>query len=145
MRTLCLFAMLTLALSACAVAPPGPEHACYHRHEAEEKDIGYCAALRSGDTLYLSGTTSAGPMPDAIKAIYSRLQKTLTEQGLSFADVIKETVFTTDLDAFIRGEGLRKPFYGDSTPAATWVQVQRLYDPSDVLEVELEARYPKPK
>ncbi|MBS0396783.1 MAG: RidA family protein, partial [Proteobacteria bacterium] len=33
--------------------------------------------------------------------------------------------------------------YGAAMPAATWVQVQRLYDPSLVVEVELIAEYPK--
>lgn len=136
---------LALLLGARAAPQPGPDHACYHRHEAEEKEIGYCAMLRSGATLYFSGTDAPAPMPDAIRAVYSRLQRSLAEQGLTFADVVKETVYTTDLDAFTQDAGLRKTFYGDSYPAATWVQVQRLYDPSYVLEVELEARYPRSK
>ena len=68
--------------------------------------------------------------------------KFVTANGLSFDDVVKETVFATDLDAFIANKALRKPFYGPRLPAATWVQVQRLYDPSYVLEVELVAEAP---
>lgn len=143
MKTACLCTALAFFLSACAAVRSGPEHACYHRHQAEEEDIGYCAALRSGDTLYFSGTDAPAPMPDAIRVVYSRLQKTLSDQGLSFADVVKETVYTTDLDAFVRGADIRKTFYGNTYPAATWVQVQRLYDPTYVLEVELEARHPE--
>jgi len=52
-------------------------------------------------------------------------------------------VFATDLDAFIRNKEIRKEFYGASLPAATWVQVQRLYLPSFVVEVEVTAEYPK--
>ena len=56
---------------------------------------------------------------------------------------MKENVYTTDLDAFKASKELRKTYYADSLPAATWVQVQRLYLPSLVLEVELTAEYPR--
>ena len=56
---------------------------------------------------------------------------------------MKENVYATDLDAFIHNKAIRKEFYGDTFPAATWVQVQRLYVPSLVVEVELIAVYPK--
>jgi enamine deaminase RidA (YjgF/YER057c/UK114 family) len=55
--------------------------------------------------------------------------------------VVKETVFATDLDAFVKNKEIRKEFYGPALPAATWVQVQRLYSPSLVLEVEVTAEY----
>jgi 2-iminobutanoate/2-iminopropanoate deaminase len=76
-------------------------------------------------------------------SVYDRLQKTLEANGLSFADVVKENVYTTDLDAFIQNKDLRKKYYGQAFPAATWVQVQRLYVPSLVVEVELTAVYRK--
>ena len=62
---------------------------------------------------------------------------------LSFANVVKENVFATDLDAFIQNREIRKEFYGPTLPAASWVQVQRLYLPSFVVEIELTAEYPK--
>jgi len=82
-------------------------------------------------------------MDAAVRSVYDRLKQILEANGLSFASVVKETVFATDLDAFIRNKELRKEFYGKSLPAATWVQVQRLYLPSFVVEVELTAEYPK--
>jgi enamine deaminase RidA (YjgF/YER057c/UK114 family) len=56
---------------------------------------------------------------------------------------VKENVYATDLDAFIRNKEARKAFYGEALPAATWVQVQRLYSPSFVVEIELVAQYPE--
>jgi len=38
---------------------------------------------------------------------------------------------------------IRKEFYREPFPAATWVQIQRLYLPSLVVEIELTAEYPK--
>lgn len=82
-------------------------------------------------------------MRSAIRSAYARLQKTLEATGLTFANVVKESVLVTDLDAFIQHKDIRKEFYGKSFPAATWVQVQRLYLPSFVVEVELTAVYPQ--
>ena len=100
-----------------------PQRACYHQAEAIEKDIGYCAALRSGSTLHVSGVVGQGSMDSAVRSAYERLGKVLKANGLSFANVVKETVFATDLDAFIRNKEIRKEFYGQALPAATWVQV----------------------
>ena len=83
-------------------------------------------------------------MASAIHKVYTDLQKTLEANGLSFANVVKENVYSTDLGAFIQNRAVRKQFYTNTTlPAATWVQVQRLYTPAIVLEVELVAEYPK--
>jgi enamine deaminase RidA (YjgF/YER057c/UK114 family) len=83
-----------------------------------------------------------GEMPAAVQSVYERLKQTLEANGLTFRDVVKENVYTTDLDAFERSKDIRKAFYGGSLPAATWVQVQRLFLPSLVVEVELVAEYP---
>ena len=144
MNRLLLPLLALLLLSACAsVGPPPPPRTCFHRSESIEKDIGFCQALRSGNTLHVSGIAGEGNMDSAVRSVYSRLKQTLEANGLSFANVVKENVFTTDLDAFIRNREIRKEFYGQTLPAATWVQVQRLYLPSFVVEVELTAEYPK--
>lgn len=82
-------------------------------------------------------------MPQAVRSVYDRLKQTLEANNLSFANVVKENVYATDLDAFIQSRGIRKDYYGQTFPAATWVQVQRLYLPSFVVEVELIAEFPK--
>jgi enamine deaminase RidA (YjgF/YER057c/UK114 family) len=108
-----------------------------------EVEIGYCQAVRSGNNLYISGIVGQGEMPVAVQSTYERLRQALEANGLTFQNVVKENVYTTDLDAFKASKEIRKTFYAGSLPAATWVQVQRLYQPSFVLEVELIAEYPK--
>ncbi len=142
MKTPVLFA-LSLVVAACSTTPVRPPPACFHRAEAVEREIGYCQALRAGNRLYVSGIAGRGEMRAAVRSVYARLQQTLAAQGLGFGDVVKENVYTTDLDAFEASNDVRKPFYGTAVPAATWVQVQRLYEPSLVVEVELIAEYPK--
>jgi 2-iminobutanoate/2-iminopropanoate deaminase len=136
-------AALPLLLSACASVGSAPQRACFYRNEGIEKDIGNCQALRSGHTLYISGVAGEGSMDAAVRSVYERLGKILAANQLSFANVVKENVYATDLDAFIRNKEIRKEFYGSTLPAATWVQVQRLYIPSFVVEIELTAEYPK--
>jgi len=139
-RLIVLLAGLTILPGCASVRSPAPR-ACFHRDESLEKDIGFCQALRSGNTLHVSGVVGAGEMDTAVRSVYSRLQDILEANGLSFSDVVKETVFTTDLDGFIRSKEIRKEFYGQALPAATWVQVQRLYLPTFVVEVEVTAQY----
>lgn len=129
------------ALSGYVSAAPRPERTCFHSMEQLEKDIGFCQAVRSGNTLHVSGVAAGGTMDSAIRSVYERLGEVLKANGLSFANVVRETVFATDLDAFIENKAIRREFYGASLPAASWVQVQRLYLPSYVLEVELTAQF----
>ena len=133
---------LTLSLTACSTTQP-LQTSCYNKSEAVEAEIGYCQAVRSGNRLYVSGTVGQGEMPVAVQSTYERLKQTLEANGLTFQNVVKENVYTTDLDAFKASKEIRKAFYAGSLPAATWVQVQRLYLPSFVLEVELIAEYPR--
>lgn len=135
--------LTALLTSACASVEPKPQATCFHRDLAIEKDIGFCQAVRSGNTLYVSGVTGAGNMDSAIRSAYDQLKQILEANGLSPFNVVKETVFATDLDAFIQNRAIRKEFYGQAFPAASWVQVQQLYLPSFVVEVELTAEYPK--
>jgi enamine deaminase RidA (YjgF/YER057c/UK114 family) len=144
-----LLAAAALALAPAAAAPaadtpppqllPKPVVGCYQPDE----EIGYCEALRVGDTLYVSGHVGKGEMRDAVASTYKQLEATLRQHGLGFVHVVKENVYTRDLDAFIAAGEVRKGFYGGAKPAATWVQVDRLFRPEYVLEVELVARIPR--
>ena len=133
----------TALLCGCAsTAHVAATKSCYHMNAEVETQIGYCQAVRSGNTLHISGSVGKGDMPAAIHGAYEELRKTLAENGLDFHNVIKENVYATDLDAFIRNKDVRKEYYGTDFPAATWVQVQRLYLPAFVLEVDITAEYP---
>ncbi|HEU4653721.1 MAG TPA: RidA family protein [Steroidobacteraceae bacterium] len=126
---------------------PLPQKHKFHLNEKAENEIGYAQAVRVGDVVYVSGSVGAGPMPQAIRQAYDELKKTLEAYGLTFRNVVKENVFSTKLDDFIQHKDLRRVYYGEDFPAATWVQVDRLYVPELVLEVEVTAAVgvPAPK
>ena len=144
MKLTCLpITLLAAALAGCAAAPSQALHSCYHANEAVETSIGFCEAVRSGDKLYISGTVGAGEMPAAMKQAYDALRKTLEAHGLTFANVVKENVYTTDIEAFKKAGDIRKGYYGANLPAATWVEVRRLFLPQFVVEIEVVAEYPR--
>jgi 2-iminobutanoate/2-iminopropanoate deaminase len=130
-----------LSLPGCTSVVSQTQRSCYHAAEQIEKEIGFCQAIRSGSTLHVSGVTAGGAMDSAIRSVYLQLEEILKANDLSFADVVRETVFTTDLDSFIKSKEIRREFYGGALPAASWLQIQRLYLPSHVVEVELTAEY----
>jgi len=145
-RTSCTLVALSLILLFGCTAPPhrATLRTCFHESESVETEIGYCSAVRSGQMLYISGSAAKGDMTSAIPKVYKNLQETLEANGLTFANVVKENVYATDLGDFIQNKNLRKQFYVNTPlPAATWVQVQRLYSPAVILEVELIAEYPR--
>jgi len=138
-----LISSLLLAAGAAHAADTQP--GCYHANETAERAIGYCSAVRNGNLLYVSGHTGSGDMPGAVQMVYTKLGKTLAANGLTFADVVKENIYTTDMDALVKAKDLRLPFYNNHLPAATWVSVQRLFSPQLVIEVELIAAFPPGK
>ena len=111
----------------------------YNLNKEIEDEIGYAQAVRVWRTLYISGSVGAGSMDKAVKDVYDELSKTLAAYHATFKNVVKENAFTTDLEAFKKHIELRKSYYKGDYPAATWVQVQQLYLPELVLEIELVA------
>ena len=108
-----------------------------------ENEIGYAQAVRVGNTLYISGSTGSGTMPDAIRSAFTAIKETLAAYHLDFRHVVKETAYTTDIEALKAANEVRKTYYGSDFPAATWVQVDRLFTPETVLEVEVIAVFPE--
>jgi 2-iminobutanoate/2-iminopropanoate deaminase len=104
----------------------------------------YSQAVRAGDYLYVSGQIplaadgSAGP--DEISAqtrqVLANLKAILSEAGASFADVVKTTVFMTDLEEFAKMNAVYADAFKENPPARATVQVARL--PRGV-RVEIEA------
>lgn len=137
---LCL--LLATTLSAAEPAPALPAEK--FKLGDWEDDIGYRQAVRVGNTVYVSGTVGSGAMPAALREAYGVLANTLKHYGLDFRHVVKETIHTTDLEALRANLALRRAYYGKDFPAATWVQVSRLYEPTHVIEVEIIAIIPDP-
>lgn len=112
-------------------------------HGTQDTTAGYAQAVKIDNVIYISGTVARDVSPEGIKRVYEALEKTLQHYGATFQNVVKENLFTTDIEAMKLHNQVRKAFYKGDFPAATWMQVSRLYMHEARLEVELIAYLPK--
>jgi enamine deaminase RidA (YjgF/YER057c/UK114 family) len=146
-------ALLILAGCEQPPAPAPPERVRQDFHlNSYEKDFGYSQAVLIDKTLYVSGIVAAdgegrlvaaNDMAGQMHAIYDNLKRTLAANGVGFDSVVKETLYTTDMNALLKVSDLRFEYYSkEHLPAVSWVQVQRLLDPGFLVEVEVVAELP---
>jgi 3-hydroxyisobutyrate dehydrogenase len=124
------------------------EQAFYHNAE-HERQLCYVQGVRSGGFLFMSGVTSIdshgrivhpGDMSAQTRYIYRRIQDLLCSQGLPFSSLIKEVVYTTDMEAWRAVQNIRHEiFAGTVPPAGSVVEVTRLFDPGALVEIEVIA------
>lgn len=139
MRPIITSLFATLALASCTQT--APTHITRHTINSWETEIGYAAVVESGNTYYISGITCGGKnYQSAVTICYQELGKILTRLKLSPQNVVKENIYALDIEALKEQIAVRKTFYdGNQFPAATWVQVSRLYSPNHLIEIELVA------
>ncbi len=105
----------------------------------------YTDAVRFGDLLFVSGLTahdSDGHLVEGDAAMQTRrvlenLRLVLSAAGASIANVLKITVYLTDISDRTLINPVRQEFFGDSRPASTLVEVSALALPG--MRVEIEA------
>ena len=150
-----LAALGVAALAGCEREPPPtpPERVRQDFHlNAYEKDLGYSQAVLIDKTLFVSGTVAAdadgrlvapNDMAAQMRAVYTSIKRTLAANGVGFDSVVKETIYTTDMDALLKVADLRFEYYSkERVPAVSWVEVRRLIDPGFLVEVEVVAELP---
>ncbi len=102
-----------------------------------------------GRLLLCSGQTAAGSdgsppstsdMGEQLRLTLSNLGVVLKGSGLGFADIVRITIYTTDVDALLPVYGpIRDEFFGTNLPATTLLGVTRLAFPELKLEIEATA------
>lgn len=105
----------------------------------------YSQAIRNGNVLYTSGMlpiNAEAQLQEGIIAqteqIFTNLQHVLSEAGFTLEDVVKTSVFMTNLEHFGQMNDIYGRFFDNHHPARTTVQVAKL--PRDAeIEIELVA------
>jgi enamine deaminase RidA (YjgF/YER057c/UK114 family) len=141
MRTVrfALFIMLATfgAGEAAAQQPATPDK---QRAEGVIASIGYANAIQVGNTVYVSGVVARGAtVEEQLVGIYAGIKRALEPFGATLQDIVKETAYTTDMEALKAANEKRKAAYAGHSPAATWVQISRLFMESAKLEIEVIA------
>ncbi len=110
----------------------------------------YSQAVRSGELLLLSGQIPLDPATGALvggsieeetRRVMDNLGAVLAAAGCSFADVLKTTIYLTDLGNFAAVNGVYGGYMGDKPPARATVQVAALPKGARV-EIDAIARVP---
>ncbi len=111
----------------------------WDNEDKQSENAGYAQVVKVGNTIYISGVPTNELSPDGIARLYKTLEQCLNSFGASSKDVVKETLYTTDIETMKKYNDVRKEFYQGDYPAASWVQISRLYEPNAKLEVDLIA------
>jgi enamine deaminase RidA (YjgF/YER057c/UK114 family) len=116
-----------------------------------EPIAGYSRAVRAGDWIAVSGTTSfdeagkivgKGQMYVQARQAIANIAAALELVGASFGDVVRTRIFVTDLGRFEEVARAHRESFGAAPPAATAVEVRRLVHPDMMFEIEVDAFAP---
>ncbi|MER5635480.1 RidA family protein [Kitasatospora sp. NPDC002227] len=116
-----------------------------------EEQIGYARAVVDGDQVYVSGTTgfdyatmtiAEGVVAQAEQCLRN-IGAALAEAGCGFGDVVRVRYLLPERADFEPCWPVLRRYFGDVRPAAT-MMVCGLADPRMRIEIEVDARRPRP-
>ena len=111
----------------------------------------YTDAVRAGELLFVSGfvpvdgegrLVGGDDVVAQARQVLANLGAVLSAAGATFADVVKVTVYLTDIADRARINPVRQEVFGDARPASTLVEVSALAVPGAKLEIEAVALIP---
>jgi enamine deaminase RidA (YjgF/YER057c/UK114 family) len=112
-----------------------------------EDIIGYCRAVKIGNTIEISGTTATKDEDgneltttfDQTKAIIEKLAQVLEDAGASLENVVRTRLYLADIIQWEQAAKAHGLFFKDIKPASTIIEVSRLIDPAMLIEIEMTA------
>jgi len=108
----------------------------------------YTDAVRAGDLLFVSGfvpvdgdgrLVGGDDVVAQTRQVFANLAAVLAAAGATFADVVKVTVYLTDIEDRARINPVRQDIFGDTRPASTLVEVSALATPGAKVEIDAVA------
>jgi reactive intermediate/imine deaminase len=108
-------------------------------------------AVRAGDLLFVSGVVAVDADGNLVgrddvvaqtRQVLENMRRVLEAAGCGFEDVVKVTIFLTDVDDRPSINPLRQEVFGAARPASTLVEVSRLAVPGAKVEIEAVALIP---
>ncbi|MES2041185.1 MAG: RidA family protein [Pseudomonadota bacterium] len=101
-------------------------------------------AIKFGNLLFVSGQAGAGDDGKIVaggfraqgEQAFANLRRALEAGGSGLEEVIKVTIFVTDMNNFKEVVELRRQFFTAPYPADTIAEIKALYDPAAMIEIE---------
>jgi enamine deaminase RidA (YjgF/YER057c/UK114 family) len=113
----------------------------------------YGLRVKEGTPLFLAGIVSTdrmnmlvgkGDMKTQLEQILENIKVLLEEVEATLDNVVKITIYTVNIEKFIKTtHGIREKYFKENPPASTLVEVKRLANPEYLIEVEATAIIPK--
>lgn len=103
---------------------------------------------RAGDLLFISGQAAIddegrivapGDFDAQARQAFANLERALKAGGSSLRNVVKVTIFLTDMSKFDKIVELRGKYFSAPYPADTIVEVRSLYSKEAMIEIEAVA------
>lgn len=103
---------------------------------SEVQQVLLCSGQLSMDSN--GSLTGAGDMEAQVSTAMDNLATVLESAGFSLADVVKLTIYTTDVDTYLQSHGVvvERTRHDGRSPAMTLIGVSRLAFPELLVEIE---------
>ena len=98
---------------------------------------GHVSQAKDGSTI------GSGSMEKQTRQVLENIRDVLAHAGGTMSDVVKVTVFVTDVLEIATIHAVRREFFAEPYPASTLVQVAQLIDPDWLIEIEAVAVIPE--
>jgi len=123
-----------------------------YRVEGQAEPISHFTdAVRAGELLYVSGIVAVDGNGSLVggadvvaqtRQVFENMRAVLDAAGCGFHDIVKVTVFLTDIDDRPLINPVRQEVFGATRPASTLVEVPRLAVEGAKVEIECVALVP---
>jgi enamine deaminase RidA (YjgF/YER057c/UK114 family) len=113
-----------------------------------EKLAGYSRAVKSGNHIFIAGTTSVNENGDITgkgdvylqtKFILGKIEAALKQCGSSLEDIVRTRMFITDISRWEEAAKAHGEVFGSIRPASTLIEVSSLVDKNLLIEIEADA------
>lgn len=107
----------------------------------------YSHAVRAGGMIYTTGQvpvdaegrTVGDNLVDQARQVFKNLGYILEAAGAGFEDVVRTTMYLTNIEDVGQLSDLREEVFGHTKPTSVGLAVPRLWDPEHFIEIEVIA------